>query len=669
MNRCLFFGSTLLSLSFLSSSAVGEDQVIKPFKRVVGSKAIVESTLTQDPQIQESSNNYLEHRAPRYIPPWKKINQPPNGLIPGEVQKYERGTILGKFPGIGATGYEPPDCDFAVGPSYVVDMVNVEIAFFNKANGTKLFQTSLNSFFASLNPTGSLFDPKAFYDKASGRFFVLCDETDSSTVSKVLIAVSDDSDPNGVWYKYRVEAKLDDSGKSYWLDYPGFGSNKDAVVVTGNMFQMGGNGVFGVEFIAIGKAQLLTGAAPVISYLKDNTVFTVQPARSSDPTDPRLFLVTDYGATALRMYAITGLPAAPIMTASNVTVPNWQLPTENARSAGGKNLDSFDGRIFGAQWRGGKFVTAHTVKDSGGNRTMVRWYQINTGNWPTSGAPSLGQSGNIRSSGSEDYHMPAIAINKFDDISVIFTRSSDSIVADLMIASRKSTDGAGQMGAPKRIETSTGNTYGGFSNRWGDYFAATVDPSDDTTFWGYGEVGKQGSDWTTFWDKWLVSGGVGDGNPFPPTTISLYQGTSESGTVADVATSNDVYYTVKSAFMAKLGHVAAWEAGFTLAQGAGQIDVLTFRHEGKAAAGSTAFLYLYNWGTGDYDFVKAFPLQDADFKTDLNLTLYGLDKYVSGTNEVKLLVRAILPNRPRGSIPAAFDFKTDLLNLLVIPKP
>jgi hypothetical protein len=44
----------------------------------------------------------------------------------------------------------------------------------------------------------------------------------ANQVSKLLFAVSDDGDPNGTWFKYRIEAKVTEGANTFWLDYPGF---------------------------------------------------------------------------------------------------------------------------------------------------------------------------------------------------------------------------------------------------------------------------------------------------------------------------------------------------------------------------------------------------------------------------------------------------------------
>ena len=64
--------------------------------------------------------------------------------------------------------------------------------------------TSLKNFFAPLRPDYGVFDPKALYDQYANRFVVVALEAyairpagDPCDMSRIMVAVSDDSDPNG----------------------------------------------------------------------------------------------------------------------------------------------------------------------------------------------------------------------------------------------------------------------------------------------------------------------------------------------------------------------------------------------------------------------------------------------------------------------------------------
>ena len=505
-----------------------------------------------------------------------------------------------------------------------------------------------------------------FYDRVSGRFFVEVMEYDMGTaqIAKLLLGVSDDNNPNGTWYKYRLEAKMVSGSDAWWLDYPGFGYNKDAIVFTGNMFPLTSSaGYGGCQFLVIPKAPLLTGGAPTITTFRDPNIGTVQPARSQDPTLDKVFGVSALSQNALKIYAVTGLPSAPALSSTTVQVPTWQLPVAEAQSAGGRSLDSFDGRIFTSVWRSGKLLAAHGIRATNSNSvSMARWYDINAGAWPTSGAPTLTQSGNVQGSNGQDFHMPAINMNSLGDISMLFTRSSSTIVADMMFVGRRATDPPGAMGIPVRIETSTGSTYGGFSSRWGDYFAVAVDPVDEYTFWGFGMVGKQGSGWTTFWDKWTISvPGSGGGTQVNPTAVSMYQGAGSSGNLSSILLSDNVYYSVLSVPQLGLGQIAAERVDFTLPTGT--FETLAAKLELNAVSGTTGMLWLWNWGTNQYVHIKSFTVPASGNLATI-VQVPGFSSYVSGSRQVRAVVRGLVPQR-RGGMPVTFTFKSDQIQLIV----
>src|SRR5207248_11144104 len=69
------------------------------------------------------------------------------------------------------------------------------------------------------------------------RFVVVALEQESSpTDSRILVAVSDDSDPNGTWYFGSINSKIKIGSRNYWTDYPGLGVDGQAIYITGNLF-------------------------------------------------------------------------------------------------------------------------------------------------------------------------------------------------------------------------------------------------------------------------------------------------------------------------------------------------------------------------------------------------------------------------------------------------
>jgi hypothetical protein len=134
----------------------------------------------------------------------------------------------------------------------VVSIVNTSIEWHTKTGTQQNSQrlghdgiTAVGSFFQTLSPITSLFDPKVIYDQYSDRFLVVALEStdtsfgDPSNTSRILLAVSDDSDPNGTWYFHAVNSLINIGGLDRWADYPGFAVDNQAIY-DANMFRFGG---------------------------------------------------------------------------------------------------------------------------------------------------------------------------------------------------------------------------------------------------------------------------------------------------------------------------------------------------------------------------------------------------------------------------------------------
>ena len=449
-----------------------------------------------------------------------------NDLKFGEMTSTPRTAIERLFPGIGATGWVPADPDIAVGPNHIVSVVNSSIGFFTKT-GTSQFQQQASAFFTGLGAGTFIFDPKCFYDKANGRYvLVILEQSDTTQTSKLLFAVSDDNDPNGTWYRYRLEARLTVGGVNYWLDYPGLGGNQNAYVVTGNMFGFT-SGFAGARFIVIPKTPVLTGAAVSTFSLRDSSGASVQVAEAQDSTATGIYAISRSGTSNMKVYCVNNPSTAPTLSSAFVAVPTFTVPSGAATSTSNRTLDALDGRVMNAAWRGGKLVTSHCVLN--GSFKSCRWYELNTGSWPASGLPTLTQSGQLGST-TANFICPAVAINSVGSIGAIFTRCNTSITADVAVTGRVASDAAGTMGAPQILATSAGNNYA--SARWGDYFGCDVDPLDDTKFWGVAMTVASTNNWATQIVSWnVVAAPVVNLSSVSINPSTVRGGVSSTGTV------------------------------------------------------------------------------------------------------------------------------------------
>ena len=457
-------------------------------------------TRSFDPQVIHRQPWRGETKRPREILPKHGRDKTlhagkPNDLRSGGMTdrpRVEKGTGM-FFPAISQSPWTPPDPAIAVGPNHVLETVNMEIAWYDK-DGTPLFQQTLDStgepgFFEELGAGDFTFDPKCFYDTIRERYVVLALEHYSGE-SWITIAVSDDDDPDGIWYKYRTWALPEIDDTTYWVDYPGLGFDATGWYVTANLFResgpgsgfggtllrsfdpegaMNGEDVVFVDLLLSGGshqvAQVPTGEQPMVL------------ARTGDSTSLRLVTVDDP----------LGDPSSELVS---VDIPEYAYPDDRPPTPGGVPLNSLDGRLMNVMIRNGNLWTGHSVRTPDISNTIARWYEIDLDEWPDNGggSPFLVQSGEIRPTAIAHTCFPAIAVNGAGHAAVVYTMSSETDFPNLFVAGRIPSDPPGTLGSAEQLASSNAVPTGGSSYRWGDYFDAAVDPVNDNRFWVVGEV-------------------------------------------------------------------------------------------------------------------------------------------------------------------------------------
>ena len=138
-------------------------------------------------------------------------------------------------------------------------------------------------------------------------------------------------------------------------------------------------------------------------------------------------------------------------------------------------------------------VANHTVLTAGGN-TGVRWYEVRSPN----GTPTIYQQGSFAPDGDNRW-MASVAMDQHGNIGVGY---SDCNAATTTYPSIRYTgwevgDPLGMLQAETSM-VSGGGAQTGY-NRWGDYSAMRIDPSDDCTFWYTQEyqATTQSANWNT----------------------------------------------------------------------------------------------------------------------------------------------------------------------------
>lgn len=413
----------------------------------------------------------------------------------------------------------PPDTHAAVGPSHVVEVINTTVAFYNKADGMNVFQQPLGTFFAIpavACADFSVFDPKAIYDDAAGRFIVTVVSQDPCLKnSDLFVAVSDDSDPNGSWETHDIsvaDASLDGTPNNTWGDFPSVGFDADAIYVSLNMYTW--NDRFDhVRLVAIDAATATDGDAMTFTHFesnRDGSHFTMWPATMHGASaGAAMYLVEEAGfanGSKMRVVKLTDkLTATPTFTDTDITVASYTSPPA-AKQPGGGKLDTGDTGVLSVDWRGDRLVATQTVGLVKHKEAHVRWYEFST----AGATPTLTQQGTLDFGKGVSTYYASIAIAPGGDLGIGYMRSSKQEFMSIYATGQKTGAAAGTLESSILIKAGVAkySAFGKSPFRAGDYSSIVIDPSSSTTFW-------LANEWATSvgvrdnWGTWIASFMIG----------------------------------------------------------------------------------------------------------------------------------------------------------------
>jgi hypothetical protein len=362
----------------------------------------------------------------------------------------------------------------------------------------------------------NVFDPKILFDQHSERFFIVALEGKSTTpgLSVIHIAVSSDGAPDNLtsdWTFLSGSSVTVIGGASTWADYPGFGADASALFVTANLFSFSSPVTFhGMKVRVFDKADLLAG---IYSYsdldydASSISVTTTQPAHVFGATSNGAFyLISRLASTSYRLFAISGHPAAPTATTNTFAWSAGAFIEDRGADQCDQalpDIDTLRTRIQSAVYRDDHIWLALTSDPDLDGRAEVVWQQIATNAYPLSN-PSVSQAGIIDATAADGWtYMPALGVNAAGDAAIVYTQSSASECPNMYYTTRTAGDAAGSFRDPVLQRPSDG-FYDSFRSddpdRWGDYAAVAIDPSDDC-FWLASEFvwssGVANSEWGT----------------------------------------------------------------------------------------------------------------------------------------------------------------------------
>jgi len=440
-------------------------------------------------------------------------------------------------------GCAPPDMALAVSENFVVQVVNTNIAVYDKRGNLQSgFPKSINSFFG-LAANAFTSDPRAFYDWTNHRFlFVMLLESDpfnSDNVGSLLIAASQGHDPRLGWWTYGPAFNIGNQGEC--PDYPTLGhdTNNWGNGVTKGGFYVGinefgnnanpcgaGGFIFNYLFF-LPKDAVYSGAGFGIGGYEGLTVGgtlvdTIEPYNVTDRAErPSSVLAINsfnmlFGdpSNGLEVWAFTSPFNGPNFSAVDVsTVNNYYFPPPADESGCGGCIETLDKRISGqVKYHAGSLwgaLETGVPNVAGGH---VLWFEIFPqldGNANITGAVDRLEDcffcGGQGANGSSFFG--DLQPNADNDVTMVYEFSDDNSFPGVVWTARRVNFNGLMDGAGFYLESGQGQYLAG---RWGDYEATAPDNTVASCplMWFAGEYAEAAGTWGT------AVGAVDFCNPF-----------------------------------------------------------------------------------------------------------------------------------------------------------
>ena len=398
----------------------------------------------------------------------------------------------------------PPDTEGDVGLTYYVQAVNLMLAVYRKSDGVRVFgpvaTRSLWAGFGGKCQTDNDGDPIVLYDDAADRWMV--SQFAVGGDGHQCIAISTTSDPTGSYYRYDF---LVSPGRTN--DYPKMGVWPDGYYLSYNEFTSGFQGAVAVAFerdkMLLGQPAQMVKFGPLACGTE--CPFAIQPSHFDGGTappagSPNTFIMAwddeTWGSGAssdgYRLWDFTVSWTSPgsstFLSKPQVNAAEFDSEMCNfsraciVQPSPGERLDPFaQATMYRAQYRNfGTYeaiAISHTVDVTGRSVGGIRWAELRD----TGAGWFLYQTGTV-SPTSDTRWMPSIAMDKQGNIAVGYSVSSRQVKPSVRYVTRSAGDPLGTMGTEVTLVTGAGVQQSS-SNRWGDYSAMSLDPSDSCTFW------------------------------------------------------------------------------------------------------------------------------------------------------------------------------------------
>ncbi len=417
-------------------------------------------------------------------------------------------------------GFIPPDTMGTVGPNHIVEMLNGVFTIYNKTTGAVLQRMFLDQFWANTGVAGPLgtFDSRIVFDPTSGRYFASSENQGpgpNGEGNSIFIAVSISNDPTAGFRGVRFVA---DSSGQFFDDYPTMSIDADGMYFATNNF---GN-TFDVSIFSIPKADLLLPVPSVANMSRfenlNANLFgdSIQAALDFGPSDGRAALLSvASGNTLVRTNIIgAGGPGATLQAPTNITIPAFQPAPDGDQPGGASPLENVTPRFTGNVFEIGNSMWAvHTVLDNATGNSAIRWYEIDEV------TNAVLQTGTFADP-ALDFLDPSIAVNAAGAVVIGATGTGLNQFPSTYAFVGQTTAGVTSFGTAMLLHAGTASQNFGGRNRWGDYSATVIDPSNPNAFWTFQEYSSGPTTWAIQITQLLVVPAAPPPPPPPPPFVS-----------------------------------------------------------------------------------------------------------------------------------------------------
>lgn len=419
------------------------------------------------------------------------------------------GDILHWFQGMTDSNWIPPDPVLAVGPKYIVEVINSGFEVYTKDGGLERAYTNLETFFAPIigglpawSVNGFVFDPRILYSPEHDRFVLLALAADDiNLTSYIFIAVSASNNPLGGWYQYYYS---DPAHAANWIDYSGLGADTWGLYFTGQSFPWAGGFTSSLIF-SIG-ATVFTGGSGAGWYFWDlrwnepgnPLVFEIQPAIAHTVAGGQeTFFVNTFTSSGNKacVWQLTGPRDAPTLVRNSATVQAYAEPgLASQPGAVADDIEMFYAGVQNAAYSNRKVYFALNDAGTGNTGFYVSKVDVDT----------RAEDRNITYYfGTDHYYYPNVSLCGTDvadpEVGVAMSWSSNTQYPSGLFKyySNFTVDAGGPFW---NIVSGSGtyNRYYNGRNRWGDYMGIHRDWTCNT-LWNVTEFAPA----TNVWRTWI----------------------------------------------------------------------------------------------------------------------------------------------------------------------